>query len=87
MDPGQINLIDRHEPKKFPLFSLRKSFVRAGRSGCLFSEPVDETLGLNHSHPILTSPLSLKGYGGQCCCEPNHALFKVNRLSSALLQT
>lgn len=87
MDPGQINLTDRHEPKKLPLFSLRKSFVRAGRSGFLFSETADETLGLYHSHHILTSSRHWRAMGEQSCCEPNHALFKMNKLSSALLQT
>lgn len=61
MDLGPINLL-RHEPKKFPLFSLRKSFVRAGRSGFLFSETVDkpETLAGYHNHQPQTGPLCAK---------------------------
>ena len=53
MDPGQINLIDRHEPKKLPLFSLRKSSVELGGAHS-FPETADETLGLRHSHHMLT---------------------------------
>lgn len=41
MDLGQVNLIDE-KPKTFPSVSLRKPFVRAGRSGFLFSETADE---------------------------------------------
>lgn len=68
MDLGPINLL-RQEPKMFPLFSLRKSFVRAGRSGFLFSETVEkpETLAgtttVRHRQAHLTGGLHAKRAG------------------------
>lgn len=65
MDLGPINLL-RHEPEKFPLLSLRKSFVRAGRSGFLFSETVDKpetlagTTAISHRQAHLTGGLCAK---------------------------